>query len=107
MTVLDSDCIVQYLRGNPKAVDFMRTMKRETHALKTTSFTVSELYYGAFISSQSAKNLRDVKDVLERFEILDFTAECAFLHAQITANLRDKGKPIGAVDPFIASVVLA
>ena len=107
VVVVDSDCIIQFLRGNPHAVEFMKKVSNSESILKTTAFSVSELYFGAFISKQSAKNMRDVKDILEHFEILSFTQEAAILHAQIAADLKIRGKPIGVMDPFIASIVLA
>nr|MDO8112621.1 type II toxin-antitoxin system VapC family toxin [Candidatus Sigynarchaeota archaeon] len=107
MTILDTDCIIQFLRGNPRAINFVQSARKKDNALKTTAFTVSELYFGAYISSRSAKNTRDVKDFLAQLTILDFTEAAAIVHAQITADLKSKGNPVGTIDPFIASIVLS
>jgi predicted nucleic acid-binding protein len=79
---------------------------KATSKPKTTVFTVSELYYGIYSSLYSAKNLRDIKDLLRYFDIIPFTEESAVLHAQITADLDKRGKPVGDVDPYIASIVI-
>ncbi len=104
--ILDTDCIIQYLRGNLKAITAFEKSKAQSTRLRTTAFTVADLYYGAFISSNSAKNLRDVQDFLAELEILDFNEGAAKIYAQIAADLKNKGQPIGLIDPFIASVVL-
>ncbi|OLS14203.1 MAG: putative nucleic acid-binding protein [Promethearchaeota archaeon CR_4] len=83
-----------------------KKVKGQSIRLITTAFTVAELYYGAFISSNSAKNLRDVQDFLSEFEILDFNEGSAKIYAQIAADLKNKGQPIGLIDPFIASIIL-
>jgi tRNA(fMet)-specific endonuclease VapC len=106
MPVVDSDCIIQFLRGNKRAVDFLSSAFEGKKKLKTTAFTVSELYQGAYASSRSAKNVRDVKDILQYFDILDFDEAAAIVHAQIAADLDKRGRPIGSVDPFIASIVI-
>ncbi len=104
--IVDSDCIIQFLRGNKKAMACLASYIKGPSKPKTTVFTVSELYYGIYLSSSSAKNLRDIKEFLFNFDIIPFTEESAMLHAQITADLDKRGKPVGDVDPYIASIVI-
>ncbi len=106
MVIVDSDCIIQFLRGNKKAMACLASFFKGTSKPKTTAFTVSELYYGIYLSSSSAKNLRDIKEFLVNFDVIPFTEESAMLHAQITADLDKRGKPVGNVGPYIASIVI-
>jgi tRNA(fMet)-specific endonuclease VapC len=106
MVIIDSDCIIQFLRGNKRAIACLASYIKGPSKPKTTVFTVSELYYGIYASLSSAKNLRDIKDLLVNFDIIPFMEDSAVLHAQIIADLDKRGKPIGTVDPYIASIVI-
>ncbi len=106
MVIVDSDCIIQFLRGNKKAMACLESFFRGKNKPRTTVFTVSELYYGIYLSQFSAKNLRDIKEFLVNFDVMPFTEEEAVLHAQIIADLDKRGKPVGDVDPYIASIVI-
>jgi predicted nucleic acid-binding protein len=51
--------------------------------------------------------VRDVRDLLIYFDILGFTEDLAIIHAQLTVDLDNRGKPNGILDPLIASIVLS
>ena len=64
-----------------------------------------ELFYGAFKSQRSARNVALVDGL--QFEVLDFDKEDSRQAGEIRAALAVKGTPIGPYDVLIAGQVIA
>lgn len=106
MVILDSDLLIGYLRNEPKASKKLKTLVREGKRLKTTIFNVAELYLGAHLSSRKRYNLQVITNFIKRLEIIPFSITDALTYAEISANLKKKGTPIGIIDELIASIVI-
>ncbi len=105
--LFDTSMIIGYLRGKSEcksAVDAVRTGKIIGFI---SSITIFELYTGAFLSSDTAEGLRDVREILSWFQppiVLDdsIAQKSAYLYGQ----LRKKNQLIELNDLFIASTAI-
>ena len=101
--VLDTDVMVEHLRGRLKGV----VGKLEENAeLATTAVNAFELYHGAHRSRQKARNLSAVKNLLTTLSLLtldDATAERA---GEVLAALEKEGTPIEPKDLFVGCIAV-
>jgi tRNA(fMet)-specific endonuclease VapC len=65
--------------------------------------TKSELLYGVEVSPRRAQDTAALAAFLPYVDVLDFPDDAAPHYAEIRANLRKRGLPIGANDLFIAA----
>lgn len=104
--VVDTDVFVHVERGMPPAWQDYAAEHGDTYL---SAITVSELLVGvhrADTGARRAKRSAAVESVLAGFFVLDFTAEIARLHAQLLADLIERGQKIGAHDLIIAATAL-
>ena len=71
-----------------------------------SAITCAELQYGISNSSDPARNQEALNQFLGPLEILDFPANACPLYGEIRAQLKRKGKMIGALDLLIATHAL-
>jgi predicted nucleic acid-binding protein len=103
--ILDT-CVLIKAEKQTLAFDHLVNLEDEVFI---TAITESELLVGVNMATSEAKrNTRSVfvEHVLNHFAILDFSIEAARIHAQIYANLAQKGEMIGAHDLIIAAISL-
>jgi predicted nucleic acid-binding protein len=103
---LDTDVIVELLRGREPIVTRLKELEGERARFLTTSVNVFELYYGCWRSKRVERNLEAVKKLLERLEILDFTEEAAREAGNMLARLEAKGFTVDLRDLFIGCIAL-
>jgi len=73
-----------------------------------SSLVLHELWYGIAYSEQVARNTERLRRLLESpLEVLTFNAEDGRFAAEIRAELRRRGTPIGPYDLLIAGQALA
>lgn len=101
---LDTDILIDFLRGERKIVDTIKTLEEE-HELLTTSINIFELYYGAHKTGKD-KNVRAVDELTGRLEILKLTEQSAKISGKILAELESEGKVIDFRDVLIAGIVM-
>ena len=65
--------------------------------------TKSELLYGVEVSPRRAQDTAALAAFLPYVDVLDFPDDAAPHYAEIRANLKKRGLPIGANDLFIAA----
>jgi tRNA(fMet)-specific endonuclease VapC len=65
--------------------------------------TKSELLYGVEVSPRRAQDAAALAAFLPYVDVLDFPDDAAPHYAEIRANLKKRGLPIGANDLFIAA----
>ncbi|MHA1473700.1 MAG: type II toxin-antitoxin system VapC family toxin [Promethearchaeota archaeon] len=106
MPILDTDILIRFLRNKKKAVNMMSSLIKSKIILTTTIINVGELYTGAYLSSQVAKDINAIEKLLEKFEILEYTKEDSRVFGQIQANLIKTGNKIGKMDTIIGSIAL-
>jgi predicted nucleic acid-binding protein len=120
MAILDSDLLIPFLR-NPRKRNSRKLLERKQKAreiirdlhgklaehekLKMTIFNQAELYTGAFRSQNPTQSLQDIKEFLNEFEILEFTAQDAKRFGGIKAQLLEAGTISGDMDILIAAIV--
>ena len=102
--LLDTNTSIYYLNGKESVVE--RVAAESSEALAISTFSLSELYYGAYRSSQKQHNLRKVKKFGELIEVLPSDTESAKIFGEIKAKLRRKGQIIEDFDIGIASIAL-
>ena len=65
--------------------------------------TKSELLYGVEVSPRRAQDVAALAALLPYVEVLDLSGDAASHYAEIRADLKKRGAPIGANDLFIAA----
>ncbi|MFX0098436.1 MAG: type II toxin-antitoxin system VapC family toxin [Candidatus Hodarchaeota archaeon] len=106
MPILDSDVIIQFLRGNNEAKEKVKELKEKYKILKTTALNVAELYLGANLSNNVPKNTRLIEAFLKTLDLISFSPDDGKVYGQISAELQLKGLKIGITDEMIASIAL-
>lgn len=108
MLSLDSDIIVELLRGRDRS---LRRRFDESRlggvTIAVSTVVIHELTAGAVSSHRPAHHLETLAELISSFEILDFTGDDAVRAAEIRADLWAKGQPIGALDTLIAGQAVA
>ena len=102
---LDTDILIDTLRGHRETVDKIRDLEMVFN-LNTTVINSFELYYGAFKTKKSDKNVLYVDELLERLLILKMNGYASKLAGKILADLKKKGEIIDFRDVFIASIAI-
>ena len=99
--VLDTDLLVEFLRGRSTAVSTVARL-RESGTLATTVINAFELYWGAYkLSYEKAK---DVNRLLARLEVLSIDKKIAEKAGEEMAHLEKIGLPIGVRDLLIGVI---
>lgn len=104
--VIDTDILIDLLRGIETVVNFISDMERKGCQLSTTVINAFELYYGAHKSKKRTQNLASTKQLLERLFILKMSLRSAENAGRIYAELEEKGQPIGLRDAMIGAIAL-
>ncbi len=102
--VLDSDIIIEHLRGGA-ASSIVRRLEEESE-LATTIINVFELYYGVYKSRNVGTNLASVKGFLSTVKVLELDEVSMEKSGQVLAQLEGRGGRIDARDLFIGCVSL-
>ncbi|MGC9781203.1 MAG: type II toxin-antitoxin system VapC family toxin [Candidatus Heimdallarchaeota archaeon] len=103
MFCLDSDILIAYLRGSQTAKEKITEFEKQGLVF-ITPISAYELYFGAYLSSESANNLQAVSALLSYFSILPFSQNEAKLAGEYSALLQKGGLSIGIRDCMIASI---
>ncbi len=101
---LDTDVLIDFLRGKRKIVEMIERLEEE-HELLTTSINIFELYYGAYRTGKD-KNVKAVDELAERLEILKLTEQSAKISGKMLAELESDGRAIDFRDILIAGIVM-
>jgi len=103
--VIDTDILVDMLRGLDRAVTFIAELEKNL-TLSTTIINAFELYYGAYKSKKKSQNLEAARKLLERIIVLKMSLKSAEKAGQIYAELEAKGQPIGIRDAMVGAIAL-
>ncbi|MEM1568729.1 MAG: type II toxin-antitoxin system VapC family toxin, partial [Thermofilaceae archaeon] len=85
--IVDTDVLVNVLRGAGKTVAFVARLEDEGFRLATTVINAFELYYGAYKSKKVQRNLAVVRELLSRMVVLKINERSAEKAGQIYAEL--------------------
>ncbi|MBS3089503.1 type II toxin-antitoxin system VapC family toxin [Candidatus Pacearchaeota archaeon] len=103
MSCLDSDCIIDFLKGKKEAIELIEKYKNE---IVTTELNVFEIYVG--IHQKEYKNSVEEKTVENFFNsitILPLDVGCGRRASELLASLMKVGKMINQNDILIASIL--
>ncbi len=104
--IIDTDVLVDMLRGVGKAVTFIAEFEKKGTRLSTTVINAFELYYGAYKSKKKLQNLAAARKLLRRITILKMNVKSAEKAGQIYAELEAGGYPIGIRDIMVGAIAL-
>ena len=104
MYLLDSDIIVEYLRGNKLIVDKLIYLSYEN--LYTTTISLAGLFYGIYASSKPEQNAQKLMDFLLYVRVLNINLDSCKLFGKIKSNLKKSGKIIDNFDLLIACICI-
>jgi tRNA(fMet)-specific endonuclease VapC len=97
--LLDANVVIALLNDRTSRPAQRARQHRPTE-LCLSSIVVHELFYGAFKSQRTARNVALVDQL--QFEVLEFDKEDARMAGEIRATLVARGTPIGPYDVLIA-----
>jgi tRNA(fMet)-specific endonuclease VapC len=101
---LDTDIVIEILRGNETAVNKMESFPQET-LINITGLTVYELYKGVlYIGSKKLED--DLVNFIQSVEVLQLDSYIERKAGEIYAYLKKKGEIISDADILIAATVL-
>jgi len=98
MICIDSDCIIDFLKGKKEAIEVIEKNKEE---LVTTEINVFEIFVGSCSIADEEKAV----DFFNSLEILN-TDGWGYRAAKIFCNLLKKGEALDQNDCLIASIML-
>jgi predicted nucleic acid-binding protein len=103
--VLDTSILVDFIRNKAEAISFVKNLS-EKYEICTTDINIFELYYGAYLSEQTDKNVAAVKGLVNTVLIFSTTPESMEISAKILADLDKKGQKIELKDVLISGICL-
>lgn len=104
MILLDTDTIIEILRGNQSVID-RRLATDERVAI--SFMTVAELYYGAEKSKNPIGNRHVVDEFILSIDIINTDIQILQRFGELKADLVKKGNPLADADIFIAATCLS
>jgi len=104
--LLDTDIVIYWLKNRYPSID--RKIKQNgSSALRLSSITVAELYFGAYNSVKKEENLRMAENLFEILKIVSFDETCGEHFGKIKALLKSRGQIISDSDIFIAATAVS
>jgi predicted nucleic acid-binding protein len=104
MIFIDSDCIIDFLRGKQKVVELVSKHVGEIVSSELNSF---EVFFGIFNKENMSKNeLISAENFFENIEVFGFDFQCGKISAKLLSDLKKKGIEINQNDCLIASVMI-
>ena len=104
--VIDTDLLVDFLRGNREATLLISRLEEGRFRLATTAVNVFELYHGAHKAREPEKALALTRQLLKRLRVLPLTSISAKKAGRIFAELERQGQPVGLRDTMIGAIAL-
>ena len=104
-TLVDTDILSEFLRGTEIVVDNAKKYLESYDSINFSIITYYEILNG-LLYKDARKQLKRFSDFAELNKILPLTLSATKQAAEIYANLRKKGQPIGHTDCLIAGIAL-
>ncbi|MEK6861337.1 MAG: type II toxin-antitoxin system VapC family toxin [Nanoarchaeota archaeon] len=106
MYCLDTDVVIEFLRGDKKIFRKIKEVSK-TQPLFITSLSLSELYKGAYLSSNPQKEIEKLKSLLYYLELITITEKTAEIFGKKYNELLHMGKMTQEFDLLNASIALS
>ena len=103
--ILDTSVLIDFIKNRSEAVSLVKKFS-ENHEICTTDINIFELYYGAYLSKQTDKNIAAVKGLTNTILVFSTTQESMEISGKILAYLDKKGQKIELKDILIAGICL-
>lgn len=97
--LLDTNIVIALLEDDPRVRQRLAACPRVT----ISATVLGELYFGAFKSSDPARNVTRIHDLLSEAPLVECDAETAYEYGRIKNELRLKGRPIPDNDIWVAA----
>ena len=109
MLSLDSSAAIDLLRSRTdrQVRERMEAAIVDGRQIWVSSVVVHELMTGALASRRPVHQMQRLDDLVERFDVAEFTADDGIGAARVRADLERMGRGIGALDMLIAGQALA
>jgi tRNA(fMet)-specific endonuclease VapC len=101
--VLDTMIIVRHLRGRKDEAKLIQKLQLNS-TVATTIVNSFEIYYGAYKSENTSKNLASAKGFLSTVEVLDLDDDSVEMAGRVMADLEAKGIALDPRDVLIGSI---
>ena len=104
MIFIDSDFIIDYLRGEKSTVTIINNIQEE---IATTEINVFEVMFGIYLKQNvSQRQINSANEFFNNLKVLSFEQGCGKKSAEILSNLIKQGKEINQNDCLISSIIL-
>ena len=100
-SMLDTDILSEFLRGNPKVIDKVAENLNDFGYVSLSIITYYEILNG-LLYKDAKKQLLRFEDFVQLNKVIPLTLPMAKTAAHIQADLRKKGTEIGHTDTLIA-----
>ena len=101
---LDTDVVIALLRGDRTVAERLKAI---TPAAEISSLVLAELIYGALAAQDPAQARRRLDRFLPSLRVVPFDSAAEEAYGRIRLALRQKGRPVGDADTWIAAVAVA
>ena len=101
MHCFDSNFLIDYVRGDPSAVEKVRQLLELAERLTTPAVAAAELLTGAYF--RGSRELARTLEFLERLEVLGFEVPEAAEAGRLGAECLRRGSPLVGIDLLIAA----
>jgi len=103
---LDTDILIDLLRNNSETISWIKENK-DNFKLVTTIVNAFELFAGAYKAVNIERKLKDIKELIEKLEILNISLGVAEEAGRQKAVLEEKGISLEIRDLLIGSIALS
>lgn len=104
--LLDTNVCIRLINNSNSAV-IARLANQQPDEIFLSTITQLELYYGAYRSLHTERNLEILQRFFAQFNIVTLDSETARIAGRIRADLAASGTPIGPYDLQIAATAIA
>lgn len=105
MFVLDTNSFIYFFKGQGRVPE--RLLATAPSEIAMPAIVLHELEYGIATRSQSPQRRAQLNAILTIVRVIPFDSRAARAAAEIRADLRARGKPIGPFDMLIAGTALS
>ncbi len=106
MVILDTDIIVEFLRGGEAGLQKIREFKNLGAKLETTSINTFELFEGAFRKNDESSLLAVLNFLSNIDAVLSFDIVASRIAGSIMNRLKQNGTALDQSDVMIAAVAV-
>jgi len=103
--LFDTNVCIRLLNNSSQTV-LTRLVQQQPKDIYLCTVVQMELYYGAYRSTQTERNLSLLERFLSQFAVLPLDSSAAKVAGRIRSELAATGTPIGPSDLLIAAIAL-